>query len=173
MTQVARMKLSSPRAAAFYSPATSRATPVRPSFSNKLLFVYVALAMDIGAVHWASRGGQARTANALAFHLLGELYVVYTCAYTELKYGKVGKKEMSLQVSAVYVSASVPPMFEAPHTQLSHACRIHTQYRVTYACTPSFVCHHPLSLWFMCLSLGLIATSALCSWHSACAASRW
>lgn len=69
------MKASWPRAAEFYSPATARVTPVRPSFSNKLLFVYVALALDIGAVHWASRGGQARTADALAFHLLGELYV--------------------------------------------------------------------------------------------------
>ena len=98
------MKVSSPRAAAFYSPATSKVTLVRASFSNKLLFVYVALAIDIGAVHWASRGGQARTADALAFHLLGELYVDITRALNELKYGG---EHLRLQVLAVYVCVRV------------------------------------------------------------------
>ena len=132
MTQMAQMKASSPRAAAFYSPATSKATPVRPSFSNKLLFVYVALAMDIGAVHWASRGGQARTADALAFHLLGELYVLYTCAFYKLMYGKRGGTNVSAGSGCLYVSAPVALCVggtEYTHTILARMWRIHTQYR--------------------------------------------
>ena len=61
--------------AAFYAPGASASTPLRRSFCTRLVLVYMALLLDVLVVHWASPGGRARTAEALAFHLLGELYV--------------------------------------------------------------------------------------------------
>ena len=67
------MASSSP--SAFYSVVASASTPLRRSFCTRLVLVYVCLLLDVMVVHWASPGGRARTAEALAFYLLGELYV--------------------------------------------------------------------------------------------------